>query len=638
MTVSTYEPLSAETVIQRFPVTASEPVVNARSSDRNSSSTLVTSVLVVALGGFAVAIAYALNRASVPGATAVYWVGQALIVLPVALRVLSPSTDTGERMALLLAMATVQSLLAWCYSPDQFRFPDELQHVRTAADILRTHHLFQPNSYLAVSPGFPGMEEVTSAIVLLTGLSLFHAGLVTASVAHMALPICVFLLYREMTKDDRVAAVATLIYSTAPHYGYFNTLFVYGAVALPFLVLTVRAAVRSYQRDKSVAWIALPFVPMTLTHHLTAFAGVALLVAVTAVVGLSRGGRPIALRLAGATLVLALLMIAWVADRSPSTFSYLASPFHGILSGIIHPGSSGSSHQLGAPLHGVLSGITDPAGPGNAHPLANLAPQWESRVAIVAAGITAVCVMCGIGLVWRRPKASHFIRLMTLLGLAYPALLVVRIVAPGGPELATRALTYGMLLAGVPAAVALTRLWPARRYGPRAAIATALVATLAVSSIVTGLPASWERLPGRFHVAAFESGVDRHVATAGSWAREHWPPNERTACDFSTCSVFAGYARATVSYAASPAYYATTRAEFDQQLSVLTSAYVAVDRRWTRETPLTGRYFLRDILEGTHTRPLAASILMKFDRNPLIDRVYDSGAIQLFDTRNVWGG
>lgn len=614
MTVSTQEQPSTTTEVHKRPATESDPGGSALPDDAGSSNALATSVLAVALGGLAVAIAYALSRAEAPGATTLYWVGQALIVLPVALRVLSPSAGARERMALLLAMAVVQSLLAWCYSPDQFRFPDELQHMRTAVDILSTHHLFHPNSFLEVSPGFPGMEEVTTAVALLTGLSPFHAGVVTVSAVHLALPICLFLLYRELTDDARIAGIATLIYTTAPHYAYFNALFVYSAVALPFLVLSVRAALRSYQHRKSALWIVLPFLPMMFTHHLTAFVGAAILAAIAIVVGLSPGGRSTGLRLACTTLGLALMTILWTAHRSPSTFSYLAGPVREVLTGLAHPG--GSKHPK---------------------PIASVAPYWESLVAISAAGITAACVLGGIAVVWRQ-GASRFARLATFLGLTYPALLVVRIVAPNGPELATRALTYGMLLAAFPAAAALVRLWPSHGAGVRAAFATAIAATLAMGAIVTGLPPSWERLPGRFHVAAFESGIDRHVTAEAEWAHDTWSPYQRVACDVSACSVLAGYSRATVSTAASPMYYASSTAALDQHLSALTSDYVAVDQRWTRQTPATGQYFFRDVLEVGHQRPLASSLLVKFDRNPRIDRLYDNGPIQLYDTRRVWGG
>jgi hypothetical protein len=459
------------------------------------------------------------------------------------------------------------------------------------------------------------MEEVTTALVLLTGMSLFHAGLLIASVVHLALPICLFLLYRELTNNARIAGIATLIYTTAPHYAYFNALFVYSAVALPFLVLTLRYAVRSYQRKKSALCIALPFVPMMYTHHLTAFVSLAFLAAVAIIVGLSPGGRSIGLRLACTTVGLALApTILWTGRRSPSTFSYLEGPAREVVSSVIHPG--GAEHSP---------------------PVASAAPHWESLLAMSAAGITAMCVLGGIALVWRQ-EASRLVRLVTILGLTYPALLVIRILAPNGPELATRALTYGMLLAAFPTAVTLVRLWPSHGSAARAAFVTAIVVTLAMGAIVTGLPPSWERLPGRFHVAAFESGIDRHVAAAAEWAQDSWAPYQSVACDFSMCSMLAGHAHANISTAASPMYYATSTALLDHRLSVLTSDYVAVDQRWTRQTPVTGRYFFHDVLEGAHTRPLAASLLVKFDDNPRIDRVYDNGPTRLYDTRNVWGG
>ena len=51
------------------------------------------------------------------------------------------------------------------YSPDQFRFLDEFQHVQTAQTILTTHHLFHVNTSLPVSPQYPGLEIITSAVL-----------------------------------------------------------------------------------------------------------------------------------------------------------------------------------------------------------------------------------------------------------------------------------------------------------------------------------------------------------------------------------------------------------------------------------------------------------------------------------------
>jgi hypothetical protein len=590
------------------------PELAAATGATRSPKRVLNAVVLVALGGLLVALAYACNRTGRWGATELYWIGQALIVVPVGVRVLSPGGDLRERVLLLVSMAAVQSMLAWAYSPDQFRFPDELQHFRTATDILTTHHLFTPNSYLAVSPGFPGMEEVAVALVQLTGMSLFAAGVVTASAAHVILPVCVVLLFQAWTRNPRISASAAFVYALAPHYAYFNTLFVYSAVALPFLVLAVRAAIRSRRDGASPLVVVAAFVPVIITHHLTAFAGVALLLAFACLVLVSERGGRAGWRLLAAAIYCGALTVAWTALRSPDTFDY-----------------------LGGPVREVIDGITRSGGGSKTTPLPPSAPPWESLAAMLAVATTAGMVLAGVILVFRLAP-DRFLRLSSLLGLSYFGLLLVRLVASDGAELATRAMTYGMLLSALPVAVCLTALWTRSASRLRAAAAVAAAGVVAVGAVVMGLPPSWERLPGHFQVAAYESGVDRQVAAMGTWAADTLPPDQRVACDFSDCSMMGGYAHARISTSASAMFYAPSGQGFVTALSVLTTDYAVVDRRWTTRTPVTGRYFFRDVQEGKHKRPLQPSLLAKFDAQAAIDRVYDNGAIQVYDTRKVWNG
>jgi hypothetical protein len=582
--------------------------------DRSAPNRAGTAFLVMCTGALLVCLAYGAGRDAQRGADALYWVGQAAIIIPVIVRVPGPHTPPGERSALLLGWGVIQSFLAWGYSPDQFRFPDELQHLRTAEDLLRTDHLFTSNTYLEVSPGFPGMELATTSLCNLTGMSVFHAGVVVVAVCHLVLPILVLGVVRELTGSSRLGAAAAVVYGTAPHNAYYNTLFVYGAVALPFFVLTLWAALRSRRSGRAAVVALLPFLVVTITHHLTVAVTVLALIASVAVFAAARVGAGRVARLLLVAIAAGEIAVSWTAAVASSTFAYLGGPVRTVLRAL--QGNFGNSRPSPPPA--------DQFAP----------PLWETLTSIAAAGLTLLLVVVGVVALWRS-GASKVVKWFGLLSIGYPVILAVRVLAPGGAELATRGLTFGMLFAALPAAAAVTWLWRAGRSRRSHALAVVTLGIMLAGSVTAGLPPWWERLPRGFLIGGYESGVDRSVQAAGQWAERETVPGSRAVCDLGVCSVVASYARATVSTAASEVYYATPQ-DLPGVLANVSLDYVYVDRRMTQELPVVGIYFFRDVNEGKHLTPFDPQLLAKFETTAGVDRVYDNGSVQAYHTRRAW--
>ena len=579
----------------------------------SASSRAAPAFLIMCVGALLVCLAYQAGRGAQPGAEARYWVGQAAILVPVMVRVLGPRTPTSERVALLLGWAALQSFLAWAYSPDQFRFPDELQHLRTADDVLRTDRLFTANSYLEVSPGFPGMEIATAALRDLTGMSVFHAGVLVVSICHTVVPVLVFGLVRELVGAPRLAAVAAVVYGTAPHNAYYNTLFVYGAVALPFFLLTIWAALRSRRLERTALAALPPFVVVVITHHLTAAMTVATLLMCTVVFGLARVSSGRVVRLLLVTLAAGGVAVSWTAAVASSTFSYLGPPVRTVVRA----------------LRGGTPNLRSTAPADEFAP-----PIWETLTSLAGAGVTLLLVVIGVVALWRSAVPT-VVKWFSLTSIAYPLTLAVRVLAPDGAELATRGLTYVMLFAAVPAAAALTWMWRAGRRSVSVAVTVVTVATMLAGSVTAGLPPWWERVPRGFFVGGYESGIDTSVRAAGRWAERETAPGSRAICDLGVCSVVASYARATVSTEASEPFYAAPQ-ELPAVLGNLSLDYLYIDRRMTQQLPVLGIYFHRDVREGEHLTPFDPGLLTKFDTTPGVDRVYDNGFIQAYDTRRGW--
>ena len=60
--------------------------------------------------------------------------------------------------------------------------------------------------------------------------------------------------------------------------------------------------------------------------------------------------------------------------------------------------------------------------------------------------------------------------------------------------------------------------------------------------------------------------------------------------------------------------------------------YVLVDRRLSTALPMDGLYFDQKELQAGHQAPISSESLAKFDRDNRVDRIYDSGVLQIYDT------
>ncbi len=538
-----------------------------------------TLVLTIAVGTVLVTLAYYLGRHDVRGATAAYWFGQALILVPTALANISRSADTRARLGSLVATAAAQSFLTWAYSPDQFRAGDELLHVVTAQNLLATHHLYTQNLTLTVSPAFPGLEIVAVALVHLTGLSLFHAGVIVASACHIVVPIALFLFFLEVTGRTRLAGLAAFVYTLAPHYSYYDTLFVYGAPGTAFVVLALWAAARTWRRGANPIWIVVAFAPLVVTHHASAAAGLALLAAFAVTISLAGHPRR------GLLLVLMMVLLAddfvgWIEIHAAYTFSYLWAP---IQSSFLHHGTA--SHA--------------------AIPSADAAPLWEHYMAELAALATTLLILGGIWRAWRFDR-SRVPRFFSLLGLAYVGVLFIRLASADGTELAGRALSYAMVVVSLPVAIALAWLWDRARSARGRVLAVGAVAVLLLGQIVTGLPSARQRIPGH-------SPIDARVTSLSNWAAASWRRYRIAVCPTSVCKqMLSVYPEAQT-----PAYGAVYRMRAlhaNVYLHDLKISYVVTDAGTTRGSLPT----------------------ITFDNDPMVDRVYDDGKVRVYYTGRTW--
>jgi hypothetical protein len=206
-------------------------------------------------------------------------VGEAIVLLVPAVLLLNKRRVTqaeGAGIAVVLGIATYA--IKECYRPLQFTFSDEFQHLPTVQAILTSHHLFHPNPNLSVSPFYPGLEIVTSAVVSLSHLSIYSSAAIVLGVAHLITTVGLFYFAFEIVPNVRVAALTILVYATGADYQFFNSYFAYESLGLPLAIMSLLALVKmvkSASPRQALLWGCASVTlgaTTTVTHHVSSYA------------------------------------------------------------------------------------------------------------------------------------------------------------------------------------------------------------------------------------------------------------------------------------------------------------------------------------------------------------------------------
>lgn len=614
---------------------------------------------VMAAGVLVISAADAVGRAGTAGtahsaADAAFWLGEALIFAAPAALVLSRS-EPGEAQAawFAVALATATYVVKYLYSPAAFEFPDELLHWRTLTTLLASHHLFGVNYALPISPGFPGLEVAASALIDLTGLSIFPAGLIVAGLAHLAFTAALYTLFRLVGGTARIGLAAITIYATNPHYQVFDAIFGYQTLALTFFalaLLALRVATRpNTSRPSSsraslsghslsghstsrpwmiAAWAAAAvFAAATAaTHHVTSYVlvGTAGLIAVaglavrqestgaresTGTQENTRGSRGIrGIVSSGAfcfTVGSAALIALWTWRVAPGTVSYL----------------SPAVSQLADGVRTALTGHLTKAGGGNPLP----APIGDQVASYLVAVLIMVAIPFGWRQIWRTQRGDAWALALGAGAAAYYPSVALPFVSADGSELAGRLLTFVYIPVGYTVAVALASRPMTLRWKAAGVGATAI---LLVGGISMGWPPWWERLPGSYAVDGFESGITPEGLAAASWAATVLPAGQRVAADYTNNLLFGTLGGQNPVNSTETLFCSGTWTITDAVLARQDAVrYLVVDLRTSVDRAPDGSLFVGSTVCPT---PIPPADLSKFNSVSGMTRVYTSGNIIVY--------
>lgn len=600
---------------------SSAGVATPTNAPRASLGQFAPIALSTGVGILLCSVADALSRATVGPAMTVYWLGMLVLALPIFFRLTSRDASAAERLALVCALGVALYLVKVVRDAPSFTFSDELIHAFNANQIVNHDHLFQSNPVLKVTPFYPGLEGATSALMTITGLSSYTAGVIVAGVARLGLISALFLLFRRISGSARTAGLAAAIYTANFNFLFWGAQYSYESLALPLLVvLMMMLAERESTPRKAIREWAAPLVlaiaAIVVTHHLTSYAAVAVLVALSLALWLlKRTWRPPnAWPYAALAAALALF---WLFVVAGSTVSYLSTPLSGALDAI--------SNTIGgdAPPRGLFQGASTDVG---------VTPFGARAIALLAVALLLIALPFGLLRVWRRYRTQPFALIFMVAALGFFLTLALRL-APAAWEAGNRASEF--FFVGLAFVVASAGLQNLNRPTPRLArlLLTAAFGVILVGGAISGWP--WDsQLARPLRIAAGDGKIVSQPLAMAEWAREQIPGGRFAAATADANLLLVPGGKAVLT-GPSPDVEDTLRDPTlaNWQLQMLRNRslrYVVADRRVIAADGLRGYYFSLDNTSAGN-QLLPKSAVTKFEAVPGAARIYSNGAIAVYD-------
>lgn len=588
-----------------------------------------------------------------------FWGGLVVIYAPIALRLLSPSSSRLECLALSILLGTSLFIVKILYNPVGFIPHDEMATLRQTWELLETGHFFSANPIVQGYAGYPGLEAMTAALSQVSDRSAFVAAMVVIGVARVTLMLVLFLFLERVSRSHRVAAIGVAVYACNPSFLYFDSQFGYESLALAVGAVLLLASLRwttasPAQRQSNAAGVvaAMALLSMTLvtTHHLTTYAMLAFLSAWALVMQLGR--RRWVLKVGKLHLTLPatrpkdsthLPGFKWFDGPAlPALFLYIAGGLWLILV---------ARDVTGAELGGVFTDTFSSLG--------NLITGQSGSKALFSAGNgqtnTAIARMLGIASIipflciipfgfsrtWLRAGSSALWRTLSLVALLYPVTLGLRLTL-AGTETSQRASEFVFVgLAFVTGQLIVERFQTGNRWlrrGGTAAIAAVGTIAFLGGFIVGESPTT--RQPGPYLVGAESRSVSAESLAAARFADEHLPPHSRILADRVNATLLGGLGHLDPvigqinEIPVSRVFFSRTYDATDQEvISEDAIEYIVVDRRFVETLPDSGFYYEKG--EPSNGEAISREALQKFAGVEGLDRIYDNGAIAIYDTARL---
>jgi hypothetical protein len=578
----------------------------------------------------------------VRSADVAFWIGLLLLFIPIAAVALHPTQPRSHRLFLVVLLGYslyAVKVIGW---PNGFAFFDEFIHLRNTQDILASGHVLTDNPLLPTAGYYPGLALAAAVLSQFTGVDPFVAGTAVIGLARGVFCAAFFLVAERVTRSDRAAAAAALVYATNPMFLFWSATFAYENLALPLAAFVVWWVGRS-RRTTGLARLgvaSLVVAAVAMTHHVASMALAALLVLWTlGELFWARRARdqakPNGLLYLGGVAV-------WAVVASLGWLTIIAGPAGDYLFG----------NNIIPALQDTIAVVLGER-PGRALYESGglVAPWWEKGAGFLAVVLLllALAPALFVGWHWRR-------RVPVVIGgvvaLIYPVTLAARL-SPTGVAISGRSSEY--VYTGLACVIALLISAPAlASHGSRLAswwrrrvesvrwtwLLVGWLTAVFVGNTTIGT-AFYQRLPEAVDAKGYPWTIQQDVVAAAHWARAHLGPGQVFAANALDASVLATYGdQDPISQLASwPIFFApAVDADVVESMRAAGVRYLLLNWRMADGLPATPGYYFSPAEpgSGTYQDVFPRVGLDKFVENPCITVVYAAGKVAIVDVSGLF--
>jgi hypothetical protein len=610
--------------------------------------------VVAGIGLILVALGNNAARLDEGPAQQLFWGGLIVIYAPITLRLLSKSASREERIALSLILGGALYLVKVLYDPTSFILHDELATWRQTHDLIETGHPMTPNPIVSGYAGFPGLEMITAALAQLTDVSIFLSGTIVIGTARLVLMLALFLFLERATGSARAAGIGVAIYACNPSFLYFDSQFGYESVALAIgaalLLITLRwtepdAPGRRSNTVGIVAGMAIVAATMVVTHHITSYAMVAFL-GLWTLLTVFGGERPAPAGEGRRARLVAAARGAW---RTPwvngpglaaSMITVMATVWFIFEAGDVTTAELGD--VVKEALESVIHLITGESGGKTLFQSAGQTNTTIARILGVASIVPLLAVIpWGLLRTWRGKERNPLWKALAVAAAFFPITLLLRL-TQAGTETSQRASEFVYVgLAFLMALLIIALPW---RGDPRKSLRlgialTGLATVIFLGGFIVG-ESPVTRQPGPFLVGGETRAISPQGVEAAQFAADELPPDSRILSDRPNSTLVASYgglewvAGSIEGVPVARVFFSENFDRLDQRvISEDAIDYILVDRRLSHEPPAGGYYFeASESRANTYAEPIDVGALRKFNNVDGLSRVFDNGAIAIYDT------
>lgn len=606
--------------------------------------------LLVAGGLLLVALGNNAAREDAAQAQPLFWGGLVLIYTPIAFRLLSPSSSRTECLALSILLGAGLFLVKILYNPLGFIPHDEMATLRQTWELLETGRFFVDNPIVQGYAGYPGLEAVTAALTQIFGRTPWVAAMIVIGIARVTLMLALFIFLERVSKSYRVAAIGIVVYVCNPSFLYFDSQFAYESLALAIGAALLLASLRwtnatSNERELNtrglLAAMAVFAATLVTTHHLTTYAMLAFLATWALLIQLGRRELfspriPPTYRMDPSSVP----RFKWFEGPAlPALFLALGGAFW-----LTFVAGEVTSSELGSVFTDSFTSVTNLlTGQSGSKTLFEAGNGQTNSVVARILGVASIIPLLfvipfGLRRTWLRSNSSALWRALSLVALLYPVTLGLRL-TQAGTETSQRASEFVFVgLAFVVGLLIVELPKPAEAWRRLAApIAMVAIATIAfIGGFIIG-ESPITRQPGPYLVAGESRSVSPQGLDAAEFAAKELPPGSRILVDRVNGTLLGGLGHldpvigSINGIPVSRVFFSRTYDRQDQEvISEDAIDYIVVDRRFVDVPPVSGYYYEKD--EPSGGNPISREALQKFADLEGLDRVYDNGAIAIYDT------